>query len=40
MGKDVCEEREFDVAPKIDTMIDDQMVVANVFSVDLAILIA
>ena len=33
MGEDVYEDRDFDVAPKIDILIDDQMAVAHEFSV-------
>ena len=34
MGRDVYDNRDFDVAPKIEIMIDDQIVVANEFSAD------
>ena len=40
MGRDVYDNRDFDVAPEIDIMLDDQMVVAKKFCVDLAIPIA
>ena len=33
VGEDVYEDRDFDVAPKIDILIDDRMAVAHEFSV-------
>ena len=34
MGRDVYDNRDFDVAPKIDIMLDAQMVLAEKFCVD------
>ena len=40
MGRDVYDYRDFDVAPEIEFMLDDQMVVAKKFCVDLTVPIA